>query len=128
MNGLSVLAEGMEDFEGNSTRFFILRRKEDVLDEADEAEAYKSLVSFTVDHTQPGALARCLGVFGQVGLNLTSINSRPVGSPWHYIFFVEFEGRIRKDGEGGAVNEALGELTKVAKEWRWLGSWKAWKG
>ena len=133
MNGLDILAEGIEDVEGNSTRFFALRRKQDVLasdakvdEEADEKkEKWKTLVSFTLNHGEPGSLADCLEVFRKQGLNLTSINTRPSGeAPWHYIFFVEFMGRKLADGKGGAVNEALETLTKVANSWRWLGSWQ----
>ena len=178
LNGLDVLAEGIEDSEGNSTRFFILRRRQDVLalcdetkiNESMEMEQYKTLVSFTVNHGEPGALANSLEVFKEfvrissvrtilhdkesgapiVGvvarlehviyfemfanhvprllqdLNLTSINTRPSGeAQWHYIFFVEFLGRKRPDGKGGAVNEALSKLTEVASGWRWLGSWES---
>ena len=135
MNGLEVLAEGIEDLEGNSTRFFILKRKQDVLsaegedgevDEAAEMARFKSLVSFTLNHGEPGSLADCLEVFRKGRLNLTSINTRPSGeAPWHYVFFVEFMGKKRADGKGGAVNEALETLTSVASSWRWLGSWES---
>lgn len=137
MNGLTVLAEGIEDLEGNSTRFFILKRKQDVVsakaeradenayDEVAEMCRFKSLVSFTLNHGEPGTLADCLEVFRKAGLNLTSINTRPSGeAAWHYIFFVEFMGKKRADGQGGAVNEALEKLTGVASTWRWLGSWE----
>lgn len=134
LNGLDVLAEGIEDNEGNSTRFFILRRGQDnqpsgeVTDIAEsvEMERYKSLVSFSVEHGEPGALADSLEVFKRFNLNLTSINTRPSGeAQWHYIFFVEFLGRKRANGQGGAVNDALEELNRVAKSWRWLGSWES---
>ena len=132
VNGLTVLAEGIEDVEGNSTRFFVLRRggQQDGLTVPNESEGdgvdgrWKSLVSFTLNHGAPGSLADCLEVFRKGGLNLTSINTRPSGeAAWHYIFFVEFMGR--KLGEGGAVNEALEMLTEVASSWRWLGSWES---
>jgi prephenate dehydratase len=133
MNGLDVLAEGIEDVEGNSTRFFVLRRAEDVLaaegeevDEEAEMGRFKSLVSFTLNHGEPGSLADCLEVFRKGRLNLTSINTRPSGeAPWLYIFFVEFMGKKRADGKGGAVNDALEKLTSVASTWRWLGSWES---
>ncbi|KAI6821472.1 hypothetical protein KC327_g10028 [Hortaea werneckii] len=94
LNGLDVLAQGIEDNEGNN-------------------------------HGSAGALAECLEIFKKYGLNLTSINTRPSGeAAWHYIFFVEFMGRKLAEGRGGAVNEALQELDRVAKSWRWLGSWE----
>ena len=130
LNNLDVLAEGIEDNEGNSTRFLIIRKQQNVpageaKDEGVEMEMYKTLVMFTVEHGEPGALADCLEVFKKYQLNLTSINTRPSGeAPWHYIFYVEFMGRKRKDGQGGAVNGALQELSKAAKGWRWLGSWE----
>ncbi|EME43413.1 hypothetical protein DOTSEDRAFT_72721 [Dothistroma septosporum NZE10] len=132
MNNLDVLAEGIEDNEGNSTRFFVLRRTNGAsphpslgLDEQTEMEQFKSLVSFKVSHESPGALADSLAVFKEHGLNLTSINTRPSGElVWHYIFFVELKGRKRPDGEGGAVNKAFEDLSKVVTNWRWLGSWE----
>jgi prephenate dehydratase len=45
---------------------------------------------------------------------------------WHYIFFVEFEGR--KDDDDGNVDKALEELSKVAKSMRVLGSWESMLG
>ena len=148
LNGLDVLAQGIEDNEGNSTRFFVVRRQmsddgsqgdgenrrgEGEGREGQEREErgkaaaaeFKTLVSFTVDHGSPGALADCLEIFKKYGLNLTSINTRPSGeAAWHYIFFVGFMGRKLAEGRGGAVNEALQELDRVAKSWRWLGSWE----
>lgn len=142
LNGLDVLAQGIEDNAGNSTRFFVVRRQSSdavagstVAGNQETATAedhqrektaeFKTLVSFTVDHGEPGALADCLEIFKKYGLNLTSINTRPSGeAAWHYIFFVEFMGRKLAGEQGGAVNEALQELDRVAKSWRWLGSWE----
>ncbi|KAK4961019.1 prephenate dehydratase [Elasticomyces elasticus] len=133
--GLGLLGENIEDMEGNSTRFFIIRRRDnnstdntpisDAVAETDAEHArYKTLISFTVSHGEPGALAGCLAVFQKFKLNLTSINSRPSDeATWHYIFFVETMGRKRPDGQG-AVNEALHQLEGVAQSSRWLGSWK----
>jgi len=131
--GLEVLGKGIEDMEDNCTRFFILRRSDNnTLETMVRAESvdsntvggkgqYKTLVSFTIDHRLPGALADALMVFKTLGLNLTSINSRPSRlRPWHYIFFVEFEGRKGQS----AVDEALKDLNKRVEGWRWIGSWR----
>lgn len=86
---------------------------------------HKSLVSFTVPHRSPGALASVLDVFRKYGLNLTSINSLPsLIQPFQYLFFVEFEGSRHHDPEG-RVEGALAEIDKVAEGWRWLGSWES---
>ncbi|KFY42033.1 hypothetical protein V495_04688 [Pseudogymnoascus sp. VKM F-4514 (FW-929)] len=80
---LDVLASGIEDTSDNTTRFFVLRKglENDKVDDAGlfaQAGAHeKSLVSFTVDHKSPGALADALDSFKKYQLNLTSINSRP---------------------------------------------------
>jgi prephenate dehydratase len=134
--GLHVLANGINDRVGNTTRFLVIRhRSSNSLTTSSEVgngngkqdNSWKSLITFTVDHAYPGALAHCLSAFSKQGLNLTSINTRPSGvANWNYIFFVEFKGRKKEDdGEGGcAVDKALGELEKVCKGYRWLGSWE----
>jgi len=130
VHNLSILARGIEDRADNKTRFFILRRGLDSINtegtqriNGTGAET-KSLVSFTVDHRSPGALADVLDCFRRYKLNLTSINSRPTRIvPFQYIFFVEFEGS-KLDDPRGTVKSALESLSKVACSWRWLGSWE----
>jgi prephenate dehydratase len=84
LNGLDLLAEGIEDVEGNSTRFFVIRRKDPDGSVAGETDGenehrtgtgYKTLVSFTVHHTEPGALADCLAVFKR-SVGPTVLNTR----------------------------------------------------
>ncbi|CCC10637.1 unnamed protein product [Sordaria macrospora k-hell] len=99
-------------------------------DDAEKGDAYKglykSMVSFTVPHHTPGALADVLGCFKRRGLNLTSINSLPsLIAPFQYLFFVEFEGN-RWDDPEGRVSGLIGDVEwveGVAERWRWLGSW-----
>ncbi|KAL2270398.1 hypothetical protein VTJ83DRAFT_2582 [Remersonia thermophila] len=147
--GLDVLAMWIEDMEENATRFFVLRRKggderegkgEQEQEERGPAAAargedgddggpynegrYKSLVSFTVPHRRPGALADVLDCFRARGVNLTSINSVPsFTAPFQYLFFVEFEGS-RLDDPDGRVRGVLEDLGRAAERWRWLGSWR----
>jgi prephenate dehydratase len=150
IQGLNVLAQNIEDRADNTTRFFVLRKGTEQQGSAipglagqvpqarkrpgqqQEGESpkvegqqpkTKSLVSFTVPHTAPGALAGVLECFRKGGLNLTSINSRPsLSEPFQYIFFVEFEGH-RYDDPEAKVQDVLSCVGRVAQSWRWLGSW-----
>ncbi|ETS76398.1 hypothetical protein PFICI_11785 [Pestalotiopsis fici W106-1] len=131
VQSLEVLARNIEDREDNTTRFFVLRKDACGSELAaspsqvavDGKQKTKSLVSFTVPHTSPGALADVLDCFRAGGLNLTSINSRPsLQEPFQYVFFVEFEGH-RYDDPEGRVKGVLEGIGRVAQSWRWLGSW-----
>lgn len=127
--GLEFLANGIQDREDNTTRFFILRKGPGLVglttlrEQPRSVMSWKTMVSLSIDHHCSGALADALLTFKTFNLNLTSINSRPSRLRlWHYIFLVEFEGKRESDGTG-AVNKALGELGKTTLGFRWIGSW-----
>ncbi len=127
--GLENLADGIQDREDNTTRFFILRKGPrpggltTLQHKPMSGVSWKTMVSFGIDHRLSGALADALLTFKTYDLNLTSINSRPSRLRlWHYIFLMEFEGRRESDGTG-PVNNALEELGKTTLGWRWVGSW-----
>ncbi|OCT54640.1 chorismate mutase/prephenate dehydratase [Cladophialophora carrionii] len=86
---------------------------------------YKSLITFTIPHTKPGALADALAVFKNCGFNLTSIDTRPSRKRnWQYVFFVECEDASTPaagtEGED-KVMEMLDELSKFTESLRYLG-------
>lgn len=137
IHGLTLLSEGIEDSEDNTTRFLIIQNSEEgklsngmshlfdrnYLRGTSLPQKFKSLVAFKINHKSSGALAKALAVFGDHGLNLTSINSRPSREhPWHYVFLIEFEGK-REANCKGEVNAALEDLDKSTQGWKWLGSW-----
>ena len=133
LHDVDMLGRWIEDREDNTTRFLIIgtnpsapedwHLKKDTLTQS----GCKSLVSFTVPHTSPGALADVLSCFRAFDLNLTSINSRPsLLAPFQYIFFVEFEGHRYFDPDG-KVKGALEKISQVAESWRWLGSWERYR-
>lgn len=131
--GMDVLGKSIEDREDNTTRFLIIAksscRPDDwCLVKSPRAQpGRKSMVSFTVPHTAPGALADVLSCFRAFGLNLTSINSRPsLKVPFQYIFFVEFAGHADDDGDG-RVQGVLDRIGEVAESWRKLGNWERYR-
>ena len=142
--GLDILAEGIEEMKGNTTRFLIIYKQPPspspppssaILAHLSPSlptptnatgQTHKTLLYFTVSHADPGALARALAVFGSRNVNLTSINARPsLERPWHYLFFVEFWGLWYPGLEEGSVATALKDLEGVVGRWRWCGCWKA---
>ena len=114
--GLEVLATEIEDLPFNYTRFFILGHED-----PPRAERNKTSVVFATRHV-PGALYACLGEFAQRGLNLTKLESRPRrNKPWHYIFYLDFEGHWQDP----PCAEALLGLLHKATFLKLLGSYPA---
>ena len=84
--GARVLEQGIEDDPENYTRFFLLKREEDL---QLQKSITKTSLAFTVAH-QPGTLVEALQILAAEKANLTKIQSRPVhGQPWHYVFYVD---------------------------------------
>lgn len=61
------------------------------------SDADKISLIFRVPHTT-GSLYRVLGRFSMAGLNLTKIESRPMGNgEFSYFFYVDIMGSVRQD-------------------------------
>jgi chorismate mutase/prephenate dehydratase len=79
-----------------------------------------TLIRFTVDHRQPGALCDGLKVFKIHNLNLSKIDSRPSRQrPWHYVFFVECSGHAKDEN----VKQAVKEMEQYCLDVSVLGSY-----
>jgi prephenate dehydratase len=112
--GLEVLAENIQTYPDNHTRFGALSRSPESL-----AEANKSSLVFGVGHVA-GSLYRCLGAFAERHLSLSKLESRPrAGRPWEYVFYADVEA----PSADPAMIEALAEVSEHATFTRLLGSY-----
>ncbi len=128
--GLVKLAHDIEDKGDNTTRFFVVARAGVALSQlapengTGDSRNYKNLVSFTIDHESPGALADALSIFKKHGFNLTSINTRPSRlRSWHYVFFAECE-QVCHQHRRDAITNLISNLGDVVLSCRHLGSWE----
>ncbi|KIV85013.1 hypothetical protein PV11_00752 [Exophiala sideris] len=135
-HNLICLAENIEDEPGsNTTRFFVVRNRHQrtpgleqyLSSRPNQKQKYKSLITFTIPHTKPGALADALAVFNQYHFNLTSIDTRPSRKRnWQYVFFVECEEADNRntssiDDEEENLKNLLTDLQKFTESLRHLG-------
>lgn len=120
LHGLPILRRDIADHPENYTRMVIVASQP--AHYGPDVSCKTSLVFSTI-HEQ-GALARCISIFAERGLNLTKIESRPKpDSPFEYIFYVDFEGNI----DASATQEALEELRTVTTFLTVLGSYPSRK-
>jgi prephenate dehydratase len=85
--GLVLLAEGIEDYTGNLTRFVVISQ-----DEHPPTGCDKTSLVFSVPDG-PGSLYHVLGFFAAREINLTRIESRPARrSLGDWLFFIDCEG------------------------------------
>lgn len=106
--GLDILAESIETYKQNFTRFLIL---DDAL-AVDKTKVNKSSMCFTLPHA-PGSLAHVLTILSFYGMNLTRIQSLPIpGQEWQYFFYVDikFDDYVRYEQALAAVRPLMEDL------------------
>ena len=112
--GLEVLAERIQTYPDNYTRFGALSRSPQPLREPD-----KTSLVFGVGHVA-GSLYRCIGAFAERHLSLSKLESRPrAGRPWEYVFYADVEA----PATASAMVEALSEVSEHATFTRVLGTY-----
>ena len=108
MYGLDILAESIETYKQNFTRFLVF----DDEFEVDKAKVNKASMCFTLPHA-PGSLAHVLTILSFYGMNLTRIQSLPIpGHEWQYFFYVDikFEDHLRYEQALAAVRPLMEDL------------------
>jgi len=114
--GLAVLAENVNDYPDNATRFVVV-----ALEDGAHLPGCKTSIILSVKD-RPGALCDILREFAQRGINLTRIESRPAKSRLgDYLFFIDLEGHHRDF----PVHEALMAISEHTVSMRMLGSYPA---
>ncbi|HHO46993.1 MAG TPA: prephenate dehydratase [Desulfobacteraceae bacterium] len=111
---LQVVVKGIEDYQGNTTRFLVIGRKSPNRSGNDKTSLLLGLVD------RPGALNEVLTILSSKNINLAKIESRPVkGKQWTYLFFLDMIGHI----EDPVIEEAANILRRTCAYFEWLGSY-----
>ncbi len=111
---LNTLARGLQGGGDNFTRFLVLGQSS-----PEPTGDDKTSIVFSVPN-RAGALYEMLEPFGNHGVNMTKIESRP--SPrrtWDYVFFVDFVGH--KEDE--QISELLNLISNKSSFFKLLGSY-----
>lgn len=116
LHGLPILRRDIADHPENYTRMVVVASKPA---HYEQGVRCKTSLIFSTIHEQ-GALARCIAIFAEQGLNLTKIESRPKpDTPFEYIFYVDFEGNVDRE----MTQTALRKLEAVTTFLTVLGSY-----
>lgn len=84
--GLEILAEGIETYKKNYTRFLVIGSEEKVNIAGDKVS-----ICFATGH-KPGSLAAVLVKLAEMNINLSKIQSVPrLNGDWEYMFYTDLE-------------------------------------
>lgn len=116
--GLRILAEDVEDFGGNQTRFVAVARSGVP---APTGHDRTSIVCFQ-DADRPGSLHGILGQFAARNINLTRLESRPTKQGLgEYCFAIDLAGHLADEVVADCLRDLRAELADV----KFLGSYPA---
>ena len=113
---LPVLAEGIQDFAQNVTRFLVIGRRIPPPSKNDKTSILVSVKD------KVGALYDLLLPIKKCGVNMSKIESRPSKKKaWDYYFFIDFEGHARNS----KIKKMLSQIEGRVKFLKVLGSYPA---
>ncbi|WP_245885564.1 prephenate dehydratase [Xylanimonas oleitrophica] len=114
--GLERLASAVEDVGGARTRFLVLARRDEaaaVLAQAREqgasvAAQWRTMLAITPVVTGPGVLARVTAAFGERGVNMSSLVTRPLKArALQYVFVVTLDAAPWAPSVRGLLQDLL---------------------
>ncbi|WP_304035691.1 prephenate dehydratase [Mesonia mobilis] len=111
---LNLLAESIHSEQTNTTRFLIISKKGEKVEQADKAS-----LKLILKHEQ-GSLLKALQILDRYGLDMTKIQSLPIiDEPWKYSFFIDVTFK-----ELPVFVEAIKALEEVSEAHKILGIYK----
>lgn len=115
--GLEIVAHGIEDTLGAQTRFVLVERDGMI---PPRTGADKTTIVAHLPHNRAGALLEMLEVIAAGGVNLSRIESRPIGDALgRYSFSIDMEGHL----QDRRVAAALTSLHRTCSRLVFLGSY-----
>jgi chorismate mutase/prephenate dehydratase len=111
-----VLAEGIQDFSNNVTRFLVIAKQIPSKTKNDKTSILVSI------RDKVGALYEMLLPIKKYRVNMTKIESRPSKKKaWDYYFYIDLEGHVQDP----RVRKMLAEMERKVKFLKVLGSYPA---
>jgi chorismate mutase / prephenate dehydratase len=112
--GLSILGDGIQNNDGNYTRFICISKELEIYPGAN-----RTSFMMVIPH-KPGALYRVLVRFYALGMNLVKLESRPIpGRTFEFMFYFDVESPVYSP----ALMQLIGELESSIEDFRYLGSY-----
>lgn len=109
--GLETVERGVEDFHGARTRFLLVTSRDAAAGArptATAGDSWRTMLAITPHVTGPGVLARITQAFGALGVNLSSLITRPVKAlEGRYVFIVTVDGAPWDAGVRGVLEGLL---------------------
>ncbi|MCX6261719.1 MAG: prephenate dehydratase [Bacteroidia bacterium] len=102
--GLEILAEGIETYKKNYTRFLVIGSEE-----KGNKKGNKVSICFATGH-KPGSLAAVLVKLAEMNINLSKIQSVPrLNGDWEYMFYLDLE--LPDNSDMNMIESILKEYT-----------------